>query len=357
MMRWLVVCALLTFPVWAKDAKGFIPPMAVTAANLDEYASQVQTVRVEVQLGKGPENPQWSMSHTVLQVWLGKLIGDNVSPVADNVLKATPAPSSGYKGLKVMMSTIGGKKFEPLTIQNGRITSNGKLVKTDTGRAIEYWLFSTARVKRDWLLGPQVLPVLTFEQCRLLGMQVVETEPRQCLLPDGTILLDVPEKPTLQSLRITDFAGCLKHGKGLINTFPVRCVVAGGRVFAEPPQALETPADAPLADGVDRLIDTPVTPTAPSPTMVTQPLLGTYAVSGSGLISPTSITETLNILMQSPTTAVSDSGIISLTVPNVSPAAGPRAEKDLRTGDEAPDYRNFSYWQRLKLQLMRTGWY
>lgn len=40
------------------------------------------------------------------------------------------------------------------------------------------------------------------EQCRLLGQQIVETRPRQCLLPDNNLLLETDEPPTLASARI-----------------------------------------------------------------------------------------------------------------------------------------------------------
>lgn len=339
-------------------------PYAVNAMTMAEQGPLVQRIQVTVQMGKGAENPIWLMTHTAGQVFLGKLQEDEpVPPVDPAVLKQVRLPSASYKGLKVEMQTVDGRKFEALTLYNGRATGpGGKLVKTDPGRGLEYWVFSTARVRRDLLLGPQVLPVLSFEQCRLLGMQVVATEPRQCILPDQTILLQTDEKPTRASLKATDFDSCLKYGKALIATFPRRCMAAGGRVFAEPPRVAEAPADAPLAEGVSGTLQVPVSATVPvSAAEITNPLLGTYVVSGTALpvsgTAPLGMTpsETLGVLLgTSITTPVSASEVISGSwiAPDVNPAAGPPGHSGI-WGDDwkgwlAGKVENMRLWLKAK---------
>lgn len=259
------------------------PPLPVTALNLMERGPDVQTVLVEVEVGKGMENPQWALTFTNIQVLLGKLQDEAMMPPMKPALLAlAKEPEPAYKGMKVMMQTVRGEKFQALKVYKGRISAGGALVREDVGRGLEYWLFSTARVRRDLNLGASLVPVWTFEQCRVLGMQVVDTEPRQCLLPDGGIVLQTADEPTKGSLKVTDFEGCLKHGASLVATFPRRCVVAGGKVFTEPPQVKEEePADAPLAEGATTRLDVPSATVVVelSATVVNNPLLGSYEIS------------------------------------------------------------------------------
>lgn len=334
MIRMVLVFVLLAGLAYAKEVvRKPNPPMAVTPLTLLERGPDVQTVLVEVDVGKGMENPQWAMTFTNIQVLLGKLQDDvMVPPMKPALVALAKDMEPAYKGMKVMMQTVRGEKFQPLKVYKGRILANGKLVRNDVGRGLEYWLFSTARVRRDLNLGAGLLPVWTFEQCRLLGMQIVETEPRQCLLPEGGIVLQTADEPTKAGMNVADFEGCLKHGVSLVATFPRRCVVAGGKVFTEPPQVKEDePADAPLAEGAATRLDVPSPTAVPVPveasaTVVSNPLLGSYeispavVVSGSGAVSESSV---------SVSTVVSSSGVSSSLIDlvpalgDVAPAAGP----------------------------------
>jgi hypothetical protein len=338
--------ALAKSPVFeGKEIKPLPPkPYPVNVVTVEEHGPLVQRVLVTVQMGKGNENPVWHMTHTASQVWLGKLSEpEPVAPVDQAVLKQVKSPSPSYKGLKIEMQTVNGKKFEPITVYNGKVVGpKGQTVKDDPGRGLEYWVFSTARVRRDLLLGPQVLPVIAFEQCRLLGMEIVATEPRQCLLPDKTILLQTDEKPTRASLKAKDFDSCLKHGQALIASFPRRCMAAGGRVFAEPPRVAEAPADAPLVAGVSGTLEVPASPTAlVSPVEVVNPLLGTYTLSGTvpvtstlPLVSETMVpmtpSETLGAILGGSVTVVSSSEVVSGSwiAPEVNPGAGPESWRE-----------------------------
>lgn len=243
--------------VWPMDMP--LPQDALIPVNMrtiDDKREDIQQAMVVVQMGHGAENPRWMMSQTQLQVFLNKLLfemPDKPTPEDDIWPKLKPIEPH-YKGITVVMQMLGGKSFEPLKIYEGRVSGpGGELISADFGRRLEYWMFGTARVRRDQLLGVNVLPVLSFEQCRLMGQKIVETSPRQCLLPDNNLLLETSEQPTLKSARLKDFDGCLKDGKALIYTFPRRCVAAGGRVFTEPPRLADdskvvgTPKDAPLA--------------------------------------------------------------------------------------------------------------
>ncbi|MFZ2586747.1 MAG: hypothetical protein WAZ18_01275 [Alphaproteobacteria bacterium] len=346
MMRWLLVMVVLVGSVQAKalnkePVRKPNPPLEVNGLTLMERGPDVQSVMVEVAMGKGGENPQWMMTYTNMQVLLGLLQREDglVPPMDPKVLAAAPNPEPTYKGMDVVLKTVQGEKFKTMRVFMGKVVSGGKVVREDAGRALEYWLFSTARVKRDLMLGARVLPVWTFGQCRMLGMQVVDTEPRQCVMPDGGLILETAKKPTKASVTVKDFDQCLVKGTSLIATFPRRCVVAGGRVFTEPPRVKEPePADAPLAEGATTRLDVP-SPTvvvsesvvAPSPTVITNPVLGAYVVCAAAVVSGSEVSMT-GVPMVSPTLGVLVSGtlggavsgsVVDAFVPDVAPAAGP----------------------------------
>jgi hypothetical protein len=148
------------------------------------------------------------------------------------------------------------------------------------------------------------MPALRFDDCRLMGFPIVNTKPRQCLLPEDGIMLETEEQPTAKSLKATNFDSCLNYGQSLINTFPRRCVAAGGRVFSEPPRVYEpaaheisasivlsttTPSRTVIKnDDLQSELKADISATAVSPTQLeTVQGLGTYAVSPA---VPTSMT-------------------------------------------------------------------
>lgn len=256
-LTWLLV-AMLALVVPALRADNWPPDyplpqdamMVPTLEAIRSVREDIQQVRVLVDMGAGADNPYWDMGHTQIEVFLDRLETLPANPLPeDDVWPQLKHKEPAYHGMLLLIETVDGKRFAPLRVFEGRIMAldpqyMGTVTRTvapDYGRYMEYWLFGTARVRRNQLLGVHVMPVLTFEQCRLLGQRIVETVPRQCLLPDNNLLLESTQFPTLESARIETFDECLKEGEALIYTFPRRCVAAGGRVFTEPPQVAETP--------------------------------------------------------------------------------------------------------------------
>lgn len=248
--------AQLRLPVMPQD-----DVLPATLNSLYVNREDIEQAMVVVEMGQGEANPQWVMSPTQLQVLLDTLLQfmPEKPTVEDAIWPKLKRKDPAYKGMRVVLRTVWGRNFEPFMIFEGQVkTAQGRVITPDYGRRMEYWMFGASRVRRDQMMGAHVMHVLTFEQCRLLGQQIVETRPRQCLLPDNNLLLETDELPTLASARIKDFDGCLKNGKALIYTFPRRCIAAGGRVFTEPPKVYEPPAlpaDAPVAGGFSQPID------------------------------------------------------------------------------------------------------
>lgn len=334
-MRLFAALLLVPLLLWAALARAEslwpmdlpLPQDALTPVSLktlDDKREDIQQAMVVVKMGHGEDNPRWMMSQTQLQVLINKLFSmpDKPLPEDDIWPKLTPI-NKGYTGITVLIQMVDGKRFEPLRIFEGRVTgADGHLVVPDFGRRLEYWMFGTARVRRDQLLGVNVLPVLSFEQCRLLGQRIVETSPRQCLLPDNNLLLETSELPTLASARLRDFDGCLREGKALIYTFPRRCVAAGGRVFTEPPRVYDDlKSDAPVAarDVVSGsrlksliLKSMAVSPSAP---------VSDVQVPGGGLM----ISPSMSVPVGAPVSVSGTQALNDAELARIAPAAGPEA--------------------------------
>jgi len=214
--------------------------ISLNAENITEITDNIGSATLSVDMTT--ENISWPITQTELAVLMGRLQNLKAKPHHnDTLFAALKEKNPNYNGITLTLHTRDGNKITPLHVFEGNVRSDGALYERDPGRELEYWLFGTAKVVKQQILATQVLPIFTFNHCRILGNVIVNTQPRQCLLPDNNLLFEVPEKPTLASLKINDFDACLKEGKAIIHTFPRRCMVAGGRVFTEPPRLLERP--------------------------------------------------------------------------------------------------------------------
>lgn len=233
----LSICALLSsFPVHAMSPKS----VTLTPQNITEIRDNIGSATLSIDMTT--EKISWPMTQTEVAVLMGRLQNLKVKPHHNDALfSALKEKNSAYNGITLTLNTRDGRAVTPLHIFEGNVRTDGGLYQRDAGRELEYWLFGTAKVVKQQILATQVLPIFTFNHCRILGNVIVNTQPRQCLLPDNNLVFEVPEKPTLESLKINDFDTCLKEGKAIIHTFPRRCMAAGGRVFTEPPRLLERP--------------------------------------------------------------------------------------------------------------------
>ena len=212
--------------------------MSHVLATLDERQEEINTVNIVIDMGREENNVNWQLTRTEQSVLLGKFLREASSlHKDDDLLNKVKKPISEYKKIKIYFYTNKGEKLYEFGINKGFLRDiTGRIIKRDPGRELEYWLFGTAKIRKHQLLASQVMPVFTFEQCKIMGNVIVESSPRQCLLPDNNILLEVTTRPTLESLSINNFESCLEQGEALINVFPRRCMAAGGRVFTEPPK-------------------------------------------------------------------------------------------------------------------------
>lgn len=231
----LILTIITVFPLWAQN----ILPAQYDIIKRNK--SDIITATIEVDLNKKQDNPRWIPDRTTLTILTEKLTRPIITKNKAAELQpqnAPPSPTENepYKGIILRLKTVHGELIDAIRIYNGYVTApNGTPLTLDPKREFEYWLFSTSENNVGQKIAVQVLPILTFEQCKLIGSLTIDTRPSQCLLPDNRILLDVPfSELSADDLKATDFDSCLEYGESLIATFPRRCMAKGGRVFTEP---------------------------------------------------------------------------------------------------------------------------
>lgn len=201
--------------------------------NLKVIADNTLKVTVQVDDENLPQPHIWDMIPSDIAILYTQLA--NVNQVKERFSDLMiENPSESYNGLLITITNKYGEELKPFRIFNGDITSGDKHIATDTNRDIEYTIWGLNDSPRNLELTWRMMPIISFNDCMKLGNQVVETTPRQCLLSNGDIFLDVNEEPTQEALSVKTFDDCLVKGQALINTFPRRCITAGGHVFAEP---------------------------------------------------------------------------------------------------------------------------
>ena len=223
---------------YADDHKGEpkAPPLLQTYV---ENSEKINKISIRVELGDSPLSGAWELSQTQMHVLLGKLQHlKNIEHPYDDVFNKLKEPSKRYGGLEVSFTT-GERDFalETLVFYAGSIKEkSGKVLFSDPGRLIEYWLWGTAKTRIQQQIALNVLSIFAFDQCVELGHVLIETDPRQCLMPNALVMLDLGEMPTFEALQIKNFEQCLISGTAIIDSFPRRCMAAGGKLFAEPPR-------------------------------------------------------------------------------------------------------------------------
>ena len=215
------------------------PQAPASLKNHVENAHEVLTISVNVKLGDSPLSGKWNLSQTQMHVLFGKLKRlKHVEHAYDEIFEKIKEPSKRYAGLELSFSSNDDDlTFETLVFYAGKITNKeGKLLFVDPGRLIEYWLWGTAQSRVQQQIGMNVLNIFAFDQCVQLGHLLIETDPRQCLMPNTVVMLDLGEMPTFDALQIKTFEQCLISGTAIIDSFPRRCMAAGGKLYAEPPR-------------------------------------------------------------------------------------------------------------------------
>jgi len=152
-----------------------------------------------------------------------------------------------YTSLELTFTRRDGRKMPRLAVfKNTAVIEGEQQVWIDPESRLEKWLFSTARTFEDRVFANTALNVQTFRDCEWVGNLVVDTvNPNQCILPDGTLFLKIDPDDIQADPKQTTYDACYKAKRPILDEFPRKCVVPGGRVLVEPARLKEV-APAPI---------------------------------------------------------------------------------------------------------------
>lgn len=165
-----------------------------------------------------------------------------------------------YTSIELTFTRRDGRKIPRLAIfKNTAVIEGERQVWVDPENRLEKWLFSTAHSFEDRVFANMALNVQTFRDCAWAGNLVVDTtNPNQCILPDGTLFLKIDTEDTQADPKLTHYDACYKAKRPVLDEFPRKCVLPGGRVVVEPARLKKETPPAPIKKATP-LAATPVT--------------------------------------------------------------------------------------------------
>ncbi|MCP4356199.1 MAG: hypothetical protein GY793_11360 [Proteobacteria bacterium] len=175
---------------------------------------------------------QWNMSLPLRHVFLSRFA--SMEKLGANV-KDEDVWGRGYDHLEITFERTDGSVLPPYRLFRNTITVNN-VDFYDTSKGIETWVFSTVNNYKQLLIVDKALNVDDFKRCKALGNLSHETDPRQCILPDGTTFLEVNTEMKPDTIRTFNFDDCFANKNPLIAGFPRRCIAPGGRIYTETPR-------------------------------------------------------------------------------------------------------------------------
>lgn len=197
---------------------------------------EVAHIQVEILFAgdESRQNRRWPLNVNELPLFLGKLL----SYPEENSLPSQNIPAEGYQGFSVDIHMKDGSRKAPIHIYRDQIRMYGTHPYLyDPERDMEFWLASTTKTFGQYDLVSRALEPTTFDACMQMGFRLIESEPRQCVLPTEVTFLDKARPLSAATVPVTDFASCaVDPYNPVVNTFPRKCVAPGGRIYMEPPK-------------------------------------------------------------------------------------------------------------------------
>lgn len=153
-----------------------------------------------------------------------------------------------YTSIELTFNRKDGRKMSRLAVfKNTAVIEGERNMWVDPDGRLEKWLFSTAKKFEDRVFANTALNVQTFRDCEWAGNLVVDTSnPNQCILPDGTLFLKIDPDDMPADPKQTTYDACYKAKRPVLDEFPRKCVVPGGRVLVEPARLKKEEAPAPV---------------------------------------------------------------------------------------------------------------
>ncbi len=205
--------------------------------NIQDFAeniASINSITLQFYQDNGEENIYWRLNLPQREILAEKLLTADKFASLDTT-NFLPNKDKKYLGVVIQARNNNGDTYSNLRVFNGRVTDNDdNVLFNDLNRDLEFWLLGTAQTIKQRYVIASAINIASFEQCKMLGNDILFTKPRQCLLATGDILMEVKGSLSEEALAVNSFDECLQKGKKLIKSFPRKCVAAGGRVFLEP---------------------------------------------------------------------------------------------------------------------------
>lgn len=202
--------------------------------NLLQDSEKFSDIKMKLITKDDPEgkNLEWSLDLPFRYVFLSRFAtmsrADNYKPVAD-------VWGRNYDKLEITFIRADGRTMPPYYLYQNTIQVNG-MTYVDNNKEIEDWVFSTVRNYKQLEFVNKALNIDNFKRCKDIGNLTHETEPEQCIFPDGTTFLNVNKEMKKDTIRTFNFDDCFNNKNPLISGFPRRCVAPGGHVYTEQPK-------------------------------------------------------------------------------------------------------------------------
>ena len=140
-----------------------------------------------------------------------------------------------YQHLEIHVERNDKRKLPVYFLYKNSISVNSRTY-VDNSKTLENWIFSTVKNYEQLSKVNKALNVEDFGRCKALGNLHHETDPGQCITPDGTTYLNVNTKVDSTTKLATNFEECFNEKNPVIAGYPRRCIAPGGRVYVEQPK-------------------------------------------------------------------------------------------------------------------------
>ena len=202
--------------------------------NLLQDAKSISDIKLKLITEQDPdgEKLQWSLDLPFRYVFLTRFA---TMQRADDYTPAEDIWGRSYQKLEIQFVRSDGKVLPPYYLYRNTITVNN-VTYVDNSKEIEDWLFSTVRNYKQLEVVNVALNIDDYNRCKEVGNLHHETDPEQCIFPDGTTFLNVNTELKEDTIRTFNFDDCFANKNPIVAGFPRRCVAPGGRLYTEEPK-------------------------------------------------------------------------------------------------------------------------
>jgi hypothetical protein len=215
------------------EHKKEIEPNAKPVSLLHD-ASKISAIKMRLITPQDPagDNLQWEMDLPFRYIFLNRF-ATMQEAIAE--YKEDDIWGRSYNYLEITFERTDGRVLPPYRLFRNSITVNNTTF-VDTSKEIEEWIFSTVKNYKQINFVNKALNIDDYHRCKNIGNLYHETDPEQCLFPDGTVFLNLNTQIKEDTIRTFDFDNCFANRNPIIAGYPRRCIAPGGHVYTEQPK-------------------------------------------------------------------------------------------------------------------------